>query len=131
MKAIMSNLNATKNSTSESEFVCHGFLPLESGFAKAGISFAHIVTLSLLSAAAAAVRRRVDLNHPVFAVVFQELIIILFCELSAAVLLGITLLFWHSEALLALISACTTVGLQFHQLSWLFVTVLRCANFIF
>ena len=68
---------------------------------------------------------QVDGQHPVFAVVLQELPVVLAGELALCAILGMELLHQHREEHLMLMGVVSTLVMQFHQLSWLCITILR------
>ncbi len=105
---------------------CAGVQPVEGAAANAALALAHAATLAALVATARFIRRGVEVAHPVFAVVLQEVSVL--CAADAAVLaVVVTLAVCGRDAgvLIMVMSVTSVAALQFHQLSWLCVTVLR------
>ena len=86
---------------------------------------AHFSTLAVLLTFALESYRRVDISHPVLAVVFQDTVVL--CATKAAVLFVILTMtvFSGSEFWAACLWGLVHATLQFHQVSWLCVTGLR------
>ncbi len=103
---------------------CHGLSPTENLAVMACLMLAYLLTASALMAMATLVFRQIDLGHPVFGVVFQELLVLLTLEMSMAILLGIHFVTKVEKLLLGL-AVAATFAMQFHQLSWLCITGLR------
>ncbi len=106
--------------------------PLDSGdrevtepqllLARACLAFVHGFTLIALCFYAYVVRAKVELQHPVFAVVFQETVVLSALELAnflAILSSGVD----YFNQFQPLVLQCLAV--QFHQWSWLAVTYLR------
>ena len=93
--------------------------------ARASLAFLHGFTLLALSFYAHVLRTRVEISHPVFAVIFQETLVLCCCEAAsfAAVLIA-EIDYSYSGYYLPLFLQGLSV--HFHQWSWFAVTCLRC-----
>ncbi len=119
----MSNTNISEE--------CNGLLPLDNVAGMCLLLVLHVLTLTVLVIFVKVVYDKVDIKHPVFAIVYQDLVVVLVCESTMFLFLVVTLV-EHKELFLMVISSAKTLSVQFHQLSWLAVTVLRLtANSIF
>ncbi len=67
---------------------------------------------------------RVDISHPVFAVIFQDFIIISLCGLLNLLML-IYVAYTHSEPVFILSMIASRVAIHFHPVAWLVVTIQR------
>ncbi len=103
---------------------CYGLMPLEDPVAVCGAVCLHTVSLGVLAAFVRAVSCGVDISHPVFAVVHQELKVVMAAESIICLFFGISLVH-HAEVFLLLMCIVSTLSMQFHQLSWLGITILR------
>ncbi len=85
---------------------------------------AHVVTLVSLWACIKMSHDKVEIRHPVFAMVFQEIIVLVVTELvgyvSLLFMMGDYITLWRIIFLFV-----SVASLQFHQITWLFVTCLR------
>ncbi len=106
------------------------WLFVKSMAAMAMFVLAHCVTLLVLAVFAKMTHERAELAHPVFAVIFQEIIIIIFCEVSALCILTALITYPENNILLVLYSLPAFTAMQFHQVTWLTVTCLRYAIMI-
>lgn len=97
--------------------------------AKLLLASANAATLGVLCAAAKALRDRVEVAHPVFALVFQEAAVLCSCQALCCVL-GVLVAIGGDEGDAGqmwetLYFVVSNVALQFHQMTWFYVTVLR------
>ena len=131
------------NATSNSFEGCSLLLSTESPQVKALVVLAHLPVLLLLLSTVQDVYQKVQVAHPVFAVVFQvgkrflqqcfvsqmvlckqDLVVLsIGCIAECATLLHV--LTSDNEVWVIIGSMFATVVMQFHQLSWLVVTLLR------
>ncbi len=83
-----------------------------------------LVTVVTLFIHVKAVLDRVDLSHPVFAVILQDLMILSFCGLLNLLMLGYVAC-TNSEHVYVLSLIVSRLAMQFHSVAWLVVTILR------
>ncbi len=85
----------------------------------------HSGTLACIAVFAKRIHDRAELDHPVFVVIFQEVLVMLAFEACGLVLI-IMLMFEHmNKVILIMYSTLPFAFLQFHQGTWLVVTYLR------
>ncbi len=86
----------------------------------------HCFTLSCLGIFAKMLHERAELAHPVFAVIFQEMIVMILCEMSSlGILIALTFYRRNNSLLMLFYSTPAFTAMQFHQVTWLIVTCLR------
>ncbi len=88
------------------------------------LSVAHSITWLALAASARLLHQRVEIGHPVFAVIFQEVVVLLIIETVAVVLL-FTMLLEELEVLALMFLLLMRSALQFHPCTWVIITYLR------
>ncbi len=88
----------------------------------------HLLTLSVQSVTAKMVYDKVEIAHPVFAAIFQELVVVtslnVFCLVCLFSTFKITDVRWMDYVMLTYTMG-GVFALQFHQTTWLCVTYLR------
>ena len=112
---------------------CAAFTPIEALPAKLLLVCAHAATLAALCACAKTIYDKVEIAHPVFAVVFQEVLVLCATEAAAGAFLlaivagggdgdgeGQSHAYLHFPFM-----GVSTMALQFHQISWLCITLMR------
>ncbi len=85
----------------------------------------HGGTLLALCFYAYVIHAKVDISHPVFAIIYQEILVFLSCELISFVFVlatGIDFNTYYVPVWLQL------KVIYFHQWSWFIVSVLRCVK---
>ncbi len=112
------------NSTASDQDV-QDWLIVSNPWVLAAFVLTHIGTLSVLIFFGKMMHKHAELAHPVFAVIFQEIIIMIICELSALGILAALVANLKSTVLVFLYSSCAFTAMQFHQVTWLIVTSLR------
>ncbi len=91
---------------------------------RASLAIFHGVTLLTLTFYAYIMRVKIELKHPVFAVIFQEIIVLFVCELVSFLSVlssGID----YSVGAYYLPLTVQLMGHLFHQWSWFTITCLR------
>ncbi len=103
---------------------CPGLTPPDGPTAAFGVFSLHLLTLLALVTLSRSLRGKIDLAHPVFAVLHQELMVLSAGQGAVCVLLAAAVAS-RTEYLLLAMGFVSTLSLQFHQMSWLGITVLR------
>ncbi len=115
-------ISVDNNST---QAACTGFLPFyEVTSLLAAMLSLHAVTLAVLISHACAMARNVRLDHPVFAVIFQEMIILIVCSCADSSLLVVAI-FNQTELLMVAYLNVARMAMLFHPVTWLVVSLLR------
>ncbi len=112
----------TSNITGKEKFV---FVLLEEPNAQLVLIPAHIVTACFLCRLAKTIVQKAPLSHPVFAVAFQEVIVLILCELVCLCVLTAIACGNPLDLTFAAYVEPPLLALQFHQVSWLLITALR------
>ena len=103
---------------------CYGLMPMENLVAVWAAICVHVLSMVVIVTFAHEVSVKVDIDHPVFAVIHQELKVVVASETVICLLFGVSLIH-HMEVLLLLMCIMSVLSMQFHQLSWLGITILR------
>ncbi len=73
------------------------------------------------------VRARVDLQHPVFSLIFVELIFLsVLVTLALALVVTLVLLNYSWGVFMTIFSSAANLAIVYHQATWLCITYLRC-----
>ncbi len=89
----------------------------------------HTLTLLVFLVVDKMVYDMIEITHPVFALAFQEVIVMTACksiELACLMALAVT----GSDLPFMLYTFVPVIALSFHQVTWLSITGLRCSTYI-
>ncbi len=89
----------------------------------------HGGTLTCLAVFAKMMWDRAEIAHPVFAVILQEMLALLFFETLGLILTLCLVIDPMNITLLSFYPTPSYVALLFHQVTWLIVTYLRWINY--
>ncbi len=89
------------------------------------------ISVALLGAVAKAIRKRTDIQHPVFAILFVDL-----CGLAVSAVMCVVLAigyismilcgdFFHAKSLVIAVTLVSGTVVNFNQISWLAISALR------
>ncbi len=93
---------------------------------QAAMALEQALILVLLLAMLKMMREQVELEHPVFALIFQEVVVSCVCSAVVVACLVLVILIGDKlEIILMTYQMFTRLGLQFHQVSWLCITYIR------
>ncbi len=84
----------------------------------------HLISLSMLFACALIMHRHVEIGHPVFACIFQEVVVLCICE-TVEIAMLVTNIWFRLEWLAIRYLHVARVALQIHPTTWVIVTSLR------
>ncbi len=119
---------SSSDSVADAGAKCPGYEPIESLAAKLSLLLAHVATLAALFTCVRMMYDKVQIKHPVFAVVFQEIMALCTCEAVTYVFL-LVMIGDDNETWKVLSMSCSFAALQFHQVFWLCITAMRCVIF--
>ncbi len=117
----------TNSSNATAEFECLSLSVSEDPVAaRVLLILVHIATLSVLWTFARRMHERVKVGHPVFAVTFQSVVVMCVTE-TFVLLLSVPLVLDldPTQIFLTLYDCLSQSTLQFYQVSWLIVTIMR------
>ncbi len=96
---------------------------------RAAVAAVNLVSLAALAAFSRLIYRQIEIGHPVYALLFQSVVVLTLLQLSAVLLLLVAA--WTDAGLALWVSLeinLTTAALEFHEVNWACVTYLRCAR---
>ncbi len=120
--AFSTRMLVANNST---EVICKAFMPFyEVVGLPTAMSALHSVTLLTLISHTWVMASRADLTHPVYAVIFQELVVLSICAFADSCFL-VSATFVRSEKLAAAYLNVARMAMLFHPVTWAVVSLLR------
>ncbi len=122
LRPTQTGISMESNSTNEFN---DDWIIIDHHWVQAVFSLTHGLTLACIAVFAKMIRHRVEIAHPVFAVIFQEVLVMLFLEMSGLVLTVLLAAYPENSMLIVLYAMPPYASLNFHQVSWLVVTYLR------
>ncbi len=107
------------------EVSCQVFMPFyEMTGLTIGMSALHAVTLLALISYTWAMASQADLAHPVYAVVFQEMVMLSICALAESCLFMSAVVF-RSEKFVVVYFNVAWISMLFHPVTWAVISLLR------
>ncbi len=110
---------------SSTEEACTAFMPFyEVTGLPVAMLFVHTITVTTLISHTWTMASRADLAHPVYAVIFQEMVMLSVCVLADNCLL-VSAVVVRSEKLMVAYLNVARVAMLFHPVTWAVVSLLR------
>ncbi len=123
---ISANSNSSSNGDPSSSSSCDGFLPFYEvpGLSSVLLAMHAVSILMLLGHTRAMAAAKTRLEHPVFAVVLQEMAVLSVCACADCSLL-VAAMFVRSEMLVVAYLNVARMAMLFHPVTWAIVSLLR------
>ncbi len=119
-------LNLTTNRSTEDALQCEPN-PVANPVTTIYLATLHTVTLLAFLLVGKMVYDMIEISHPVFALAFQEIVVMVICKVVELICL-LCQVVTQSDLAFLLYTFVPVAALQFHQVTWLSITALRYSN---